>query len=136
MRTISTDRPRRRRAPALLLAGLLAAGCGMPDDPADVTSPADAVDEDTFVAVFVALRRAAASAPTDEAFARDRDRILGERGVTEPDLERFIDDHAEDVQYLSEVWDRIDRTLRGELDANGDPVQVPDADLEGDGGSS
>jgi len=26
--------------------------------------------------------------------------------------------------------------LRGELDANGDPVQVPDADLEGDGGSS
>lgn len=136
MHTIAPRRPGGRRAPALLLAGLLAAGCGTPDDPADVPPPADGVDEDTFVAVFVELRRAAASAPTDQAFARDRDRILAERGVTEPHLERFIDDHAEDVQYLSEVWDRIDRTLRGELDANGDPAQAPDADLEGDGGSS
>ncbi len=136
MQTIPTRRPRGRRTPALLLAGLVAAGCGTPDDAADDTPPADAVDEDTFVAVFVELRRAAASAPTDEAFARDRDRILAERGVTEPDLERFIDDHAEDVQYLSEVWDRIDRTLRGELDADGVPVQAGDAELEEDGGSS
>lgn len=136
MHKISTRGPRGRRSPALLLAGLLAAGCGTPDDPADIAQPAGAVDEDTFVAVFVALRRAAASAPTDEAFARDRDRILAERAVTEPDLERFIDDHADDVQYLSEVWDRIDRTLRGELDADGNPVQAGTAAQEGDGDSS
>lgn len=131
MHTIVTLRPRCLPPSALLVAALVAAGCAGSETPA-----ADAVDEDTFVAVFVALRRAAASAPTDQAFARDRDRILAEHGVTEPDLERFIDDHADDVQHLSEVWDRIDRTLRGELDADGNPVQAGTAPQEGDGDSS
>lgn len=130
MHTIVTPRPRSLPSSALLVAALVAAGCAGSETPA-----ADTMDEDTFVAVFVELRRAAASAPTDQAFARDRDRILAEHGVTEPDLERFIDDHADDVQHLSEVWDRIDRTLRGELDADGNPVQAGTAPQEGDGDS-
>ena len=131
MHTIVTLRPRSLPPSTLLVAALVAAGCAGSETPT-----ADTMDEDTFVAVFVELRRAAASAPTDQAFARDRDRILAEHGVTEPDLERFIDDHADDVQHLSEVWDRIDRTLRGELDADGNPVQAGTAAQEGDGDSS
>lgn len=130
MYTIVTLHRRSLPSSALLVAALVAAGCAGSETPA-----ADTMDEDTFVAVFVELRRAAASAPTDQAFARDRDRILAEHGVTEPDLERFIDDHADDVQHLSEVWDRIDRTLRGELDADGNPVQAGAAPQEGDGDS-
>jgi hypothetical protein len=117
------------RAVCLTLA-LLAASCS---DAAP--APTDSVDEDTFVGAFVELRRAAATASTDEAFARERERILDERDVTEARLERFIDEHADDAAYLSEVWERIDRTLRGELDADGSPVRDGPSDAGVDAGT-
>ncbi|HSM37428.1 MAG TPA: hypothetical protein VK837_13585 [Longimicrobiales bacterium] len=111
---------------------LLVTGCGGAGSPA---TPGG-VDEDTFVGVYVELRRAAATAATDEDFVAERDRILAEFGVTEARLERFIDDHADDAAYLSDVWDRIDRTLRGELDAEGNPVEVGAPAAESDEGDS
>jgi hypothetical protein len=116
--------------PLAVALALLVVGCG-----GDGPAAASGVDEDTFVGVYVELRRAAATAATDEEFAAERERVLADFGVTEARLERFIDDHADDASYLSDVWDRIDRTLRGELDAEGNPVQpetsAPDSD-EGD----
>ncbi|HUG01010.1 MAG TPA: hypothetical protein VML95_04065 [Longimicrobiales bacterium] len=91
------------------------------------------IDEQTFVSVFVELRRAASEEPTEESFSRRRDEILRSYRVTEDSLERFIDENADDLEYLSDVWDRIDRTLRGELDEAGDPAQAGPTDAEGDG---
>ncbi|MEN8375935.1 MAG: hypothetical protein ABFS34_10845 [Gemmatimonadota bacterium] len=120
-------RPRRRRAlgaaPLLLLIASCSPGAG--------ASAVEAPDEQTFVSAFVELRRAAAQERTNEAFARRREEILSTHGVTAETLERFIDVHADDLDYLSDVWDRIDRTLRGELDAEGNvirPGSTPDAE--------
>lgn len=122
-------RPHRRRAFRAAPLILLLASCVPNADASGVEAP----DEQTFVTAFVELRRAAAEERTNEAFARRREEILRTHGVTADALERFIDVHADDLDYLSDVWDRIDRTLRGELDAEGNairPGSIPEA--EGD----
>lgn len=123
----------RTRAPTWLLAGATVAlgACERLERSAE-----GGIDEQTFVSVFVDLRRAAAEEATEASFARRREEILRSHGVTEDSLERFIDDNADDLDYLSDVWDRIDRTLRGELDEAGDPVGSGPPEAEDDGGES
>lgn len=136
--TFDSRSPRRRRTPgvwtawtACILAGSLAGACstGSAAEPGGMS-------DDTFVAVFVSLRRAAAEESSDEAFARRRDEILQEYAVTEEGLERFIDVRSDDLEALSELWDRIDRTLRGELELDGTPIVAPGRTTEDDGGDA
>ncbi len=131
MDALSTGFPRGRALAWIVAAAALAqAACERREG-----ARQGSIDEGTFVAVFVDLRRAAAEEATEESFARRRDEVLRSHGVTEDALERFIDDNADDLDYLADVWDRIDRTLRGELDQSGNPVGAGSPDGEDDGGA-
>ena len=98
------------RGRLLLLLGLAAgasAACGGDGGGAD----AAAIDRDTFVATYVDLRRASLDAGGGAIEAAERERILGEHGVTEEDLLRFADVHGPDVTYMRGVWDEVQARL-------------------------
>jgi hypothetical protein len=89
---------------SLLLPALLVA-CGVGTDPAGV------IDRETFIATWVDLRTAAQTAG-EPLPAADRDRVLGEHGITEDQLLGFAEAHGGDPRYMAEVWTEIEGRLR------------------------
>ncbi len=60
-----------------------------------------------FVDTVVALRRAALQSPSPAEFTRLKTEHLAQTGVSEKDLQRFIEVHGGDAVYMSAVWDSV-----------------------------
>lgn len=88
---------------ALAFAALVAAACGL-TDPA---GGGDVIDRETFIEVYVELRRAGEASADSAEFRRRRDAILDAHDLDAEALEAFVRAHGDDVRLLSEVWDTI-----------------------------
>jgi hypothetical protein len=82
----------------------LAAACGGGRD-------ADTIDRDVFIAAYVDLRVAALDTDSARIAAADRDGILARHGVTEEDLTRFAELHAEDLDFMRDVWTDVEAAM-------------------------
>ncbi len=90
------------RALALALAALGAAACG--------ASP-DTISRDEFVASYVALRVAELEEAGNVIPDEVRDSVLAARGVTEEDLDAFVEAHGRDVVFMQGVWTEVDSLM-------------------------
>jgi hypothetical protein len=87
----------------ILSAALLSCGTG-----ADTTG----VTDDSFVQVMVELRRAANQAAGDTtAFAARREQILLDAGVTEEQLQDYVETHGRNVEHMARLWETINTRL-------------------------
>jgi hypothetical protein len=109
-------RPRTRRRAGrwtgllVLAVAAVAAGCGHgPSEATDTTGAA--VDRETFISTYVDLRTAAIRSRPDSLAPQARARILGDHGVTEDGLLQFVQAHGEDVSYMRDVWDDVEKRL-------------------------
>lgn len=91
-------------------SALFAVGCG--------GSNADAIERDVFVAAYVDLRTTALDTDSARLSDADRDAVLARHGVTSDDLLHFADVHAEELEYMREVWNEIELQLDRESDPN------------------
>ena len=77
---------------------------------------ADSIDRDVFIATYVDLRVAALETDSQRVATSDRESILADHGIVEGDLEGFTDAHAEDLDFMRDLWNdielRLDRTAR------------------------
>lgn len=87
----------------VLMLALLMLGCEEPEP---------ALPVETFVDVLVAVRQAAREAGSPEAFAARRDAILQEAGVTEAELQAFVEEGVHDPKRLADAWDSAATRLR------------------------
>ncbi len=87
----------------LLLAVILAAceGAGTQVSP-------DLITAEQFVAVYVDLRVATFRSETGELPPEERDRVLGEHGVTQTDLLSFVEARGADAPFMRGVWDSVE----------------------------
>ena len=101
-------RARVRRAAARVLVLALAAssgatGCG--------ASP-ETIPREEFIGAYVALRVAelegAGSVISDAA----RDSVLAASGVTEEDLDAFVEAHGRDVVFMADIWTEVDSLMQ------------------------
>ncbi len=96
--------PDRRWLLAVLLGTGLAA-CG--DRASD-----DAITRERYVDLYVRILRAASAAPDSTAAAESVRVILRDANVSADQLDAFGQRHADDPEYLSDVWGQIERRLR------------------------
>lgn len=87
----------------------LALSCTLGGPEADT---ADLISRDAFVQVYVQLRVAALSDPTENVPLDERDRILQEAGVTEEDLLRFVEVRGREVQFMRQLWEEVDSLIQ------------------------
>lgn len=80
-----------------------ATGCG--------ASP-ETIPREEFIGVYVALRVAelegAGSVISDAA----RDSVLAASGVTEEDLDAFVEAHGRDVVFMEDIWTEVDSLMQ------------------------
>lgn len=80
-----------------------ATGCG--------ASP-ETIPREEFVGAYVALRVAelegAGSVISDAA----RDSVLAASGVTEEDLDAFVEAHGRDVVFMTDIWTEVDSLMQ------------------------
>ena len=70
------------------------------------------ISRDEFIETYTALLKAEAAAE-DSADARSRKAwVLERRGITQADLERFAMKHADDPDYMAELWREIEAEIR------------------------
>ena len=90
--------------PLLLGASLLAvSGCG--------DGGRTRVSRETFVDVYVELRRAALRSPASVVTPEAKDSVLARHEVTEEDLLEFAEVHGPDVEYMAELWAEVQARL-------------------------
>lgn len=80
-----------------------------------------------FVQTTVELRQAAAAAATPVAYQTRKQAIEKRLKVSDADLERYVQDHAEDIRLMSAVWDSVEARLgrAGKADAATRPTPQP-----------
>lgn len=92
------------------------------------STDAIAVDREEYVAVYVDLLRISGEAEDSAEAARLRGEVLARAGRTPDDLSAFVDRHADDPDYLADVWAEIERRLREDTAGVDSPVKVrPDS---------
>jgi hypothetical protein len=92
------------------LLALASTGCGT--DRADAVRENTSIDTETFVEVYIALRRAAVETGDSTADFEARKRVILERhGVSGQDLLDYVERHGRDFAAMSTVWDTIYRRL-------------------------
>jgi len=96
-----------RRVSWILLATLLIAACDSVDQVTRAGSRSSRLDRETFIEVYVELRRAEQEASTPEAFHARKQEILERYGTTPDALLEFVERHGRDVKYMAELWDTI-----------------------------
>ena len=96
-----------RRVSWILLAALLIAACDSVDRVTRAGSRSSRLDRETFIEVYVELRRAEQEAGTPEAFHARKQEILERYGTTPDALLEFIERHGQNVKYMAELWDTI-----------------------------
>jgi hypothetical protein len=74
----------------------------------------DAIDREVFITTYVDLRMAALETDSARIAESDRDEILEQNGVTADDLTSFAELHADDLDFMREVWNEVE--LRMDID--------------------
>ncbi|MHC4925459.1 MAG: hypothetical protein ACYTG4_15490 [Planctomycetota bacterium] len=69
------------------------------------------IDNESFVATYVALRVAALTGDDRSIDEEGREAVLREQGVSEEDLLAFVEFHGDDVDFMREIWDEVERRL-------------------------
>ena len=112
-------------APQLMLLALLAgAACGGSGDAATEPGGEKTIDRETFVDVYVELRRAALATGGEALTPGQRQEVLDEHGVSEEDLLTFALVHGGDTELMREVWSEVEERLEA-LDEQGRPRSPP-----------
>lgn len=75
-------------------------------------SLADPISREEYIDIYVEILQAAAEEPDSVAATERAHEILEDHGVSEDDLLTFARNHAEDGEYLVELWSEIERRLR------------------------
>ncbi|MGD8321060.1 MAG: hypothetical protein PVJ02_11405 [Gemmatimonadota bacterium] len=109
-RTFTIPASRRAGGIAWVLLVLLALVGGCRKGPTR-TSDAGGIDRDTFISTYVDLRTATIRARPDSLDPQVRAGILKEHGVTADQLLRFVQAHGEDVGYMRDLWDDVEKRL-------------------------
>jgi len=72
------------------------------------------IDREVFIDTYVDLRVAALETDSQRVSTPDRDSILTAHGVVVEDLDHFTDVHAEDLDFMRDLWNdvelRMDKT--------------------------
>jgi hypothetical protein len=76
----------------------------------------------------VQILQAAAEEPDSVAATESAREILEDHGVTEDDLLTFARNHAEDAEYLVELWSEIEDRLRNPEEPDSTATTEPEAD--------
>lgn len=96
-------------------------GCGSSTDAATV-------DREEYIELYVELLRVSAAAEDSAEAARLRGQVLTRAGRTPEDLSAFVGRHADDPDYLADVWSEIERRLREDtVDVRPDATVSPDS---------
>jgi hypothetical protein len=95
-------------APLLLIATVACSG-----------SAVDTIDREVFITTYVDLRMAALETDSARIAASDRDEILQRNGVTAEDLTSFAELHADDLDFMREVWNEVELRMDVEPGAEG-----------------
>jgi hypothetical protein len=137
--TLYTHRPTRARiarrsralGPTALGVVLLGAAVGC-SGPSGVE--ADALERETFIAIYVDLRIAAMDNFAQEIHPTERDSLLEAYGVTADDLVAFSDLHGRDVPYMTELWAEVEELIKQRLEQEPEPkLDAADGDSLGGG---
>jgi len=72
---------------------------------------AEVISREVFIQAYVELRVAALKSEDEELSLDDRDRVLGDLGLQEEDLLRFVEVRGRDVQYMRRVWEEVDSIM-------------------------
>ena len=99
-------------APVMLAAALGAGACG---------GPADTVSREEFIEAYVALRVAELEGAGNVISDAARDSVLAASGVTEEDLDAFVEVHGGDPVFMSAVWNEVEGRM-ADLNKEADPV--------------
>lgn len=74
-----------------------------------------------FIDIYVSLRRAQVRSQTAQEYEELKQQIFREAGVSEESLQKYVKEHANDVQILADVWD----TISNRLSQPADTARVP-----------
>lgn len=99
-------RPRRLAAPLL---ACLALACG--------GGTVETIDREVFIATYVDLRMAALETDSARVAPNERDAILQRHGVSADDLTTFAEVHADDLDFMRDVWNEVE--LRMDVEPDG-----------------
>jgi hypothetical protein len=92
-----------------LLLGSTACGGGPRDD---------SMDRELFVATYVDLRITASETFGLRLGDSEREEVLARHGVSAAELYYFAEAHAEDLEFMRDVWNEVEFRLDREADAN------------------
>lgn len=81
-------------------------------------APPETIERDTFVQAYSSLRIAAVETDSGRIAFAARDSILDAFGVTEEDLTTFADVHAEELEFMRDVWNDIELLMDRGDEAN------------------
>ena len=99
-------------APVMLVAALGAGACG--------SSP-ETISRTEFIEAYLALRVAELERAGNVISDAARDSVLAASGVTEEDLDAFVEAHGMDVVFMQNVWTEVD-SLMSERGGGEEPV--------------
>ena len=71
----------------------------------------ETIPREAFIEAYVALREVGLRSPQQLISEEERERILGEQGVTEEELFAFVDVHGNRVEFMRDVWNDIEERL-------------------------
>jgi len=75
-------------------------------------TPNEAIARELFIDAYVDLRVEALQRPSGVLTAEESEPVLRRHGVTNQDLRNFIEVHARDMPYMSDLWSEIERRIR------------------------
>lgn len=71
----------------------------------------EAIDQDVFIQTYVDLRISALRTDSQRLAVTDREEILASHSVTAVELTHFARLHADDVVFMREVWNEVERRM-------------------------
>jgi hypothetical protein len=91
-------------------------------------SVADPISREEYIDVYVQILQAAAEEPDSVAATERAREILASHGVSEDDLLTFARNHADNAEYLVEIWSEIENRLRNPEEPDSTATTEPEAD--------